>query len=148
MNGLGRQELPEAVSHEPSNTRTDSPLSSGRERIPSITACRHGLFRRPLLLAYPAQEGAGARAIGERAQDAQRIVPMNSDSRGKAVEVHTDTLELGEQLLEPPLVSHALSPFATPASRSRDDGAWLTYWCRTVLRDRNRCRIRFGLPGL
>ena len=109
------------------NPPTNQLTSSSRQRVPLITARRRALFRRPLFLSHPAEEGAGARAVGERAQDAQRIVPMNSDSGGEAVEVHTDTLELGEQLLEPPLVSHALTPFATPAARSRDDGAWLTY---------------------
>jgi hypothetical protein len=54
------------------------------------------------------------------------VVAMNSDPGGKAVEVHADALELGQQLLESSLVSHAILSFATPALRFRDDGAWLT----------------------
>jgi hypothetical protein len=52
---------------------------------------------------------------------------MNSDAGRKAVEVHAHALELGQQFLESSLVSHASLSFATPAPRSRDDGAWLTY---------------------
>lgn len=104
-------------SNQPTQRRS---VSSGGERV-ATAGLRGGL----LVVSNSAQEGGWARAVGERAEDAQRVVAMNSDAGGKAVEVHAHALELGEQLFESSLVSHAMS-FATPAPRFRDDGAWLT----------------------
>ena len=61
-----------------------------------------------LLLSYAAQEGRGTGTVGEGAEDAQRILAVNSDAGGKAVQVHSHSRELREQLLESSLVSHAI----------------------------------------
>ena len=60
-----------------------------------------------LLQSYSAQEGRGTCSIRERAEDAKRVLAMDADAGGKAVQVHSHAGELGEQLLESSLVSHA-----------------------------------------
>jgi len=59
-----------------------------------------------LLVSNLAEESCGAGAVWEGAEDAQRVVAMNSDAGREGVEVDSHTLELGQQLLESSLVSH------------------------------------------
>jgi hypothetical protein len=104
---------------------TDPPLCSAARRGKCVAA--RGSGGGLLLVSHSAQEGRGAGTVGEGAQNAQGVVAVNAYSGREAVEVHPNASELCQQLFESSLVSHALMPFATPAPRFRDDGAWLTH---------------------
>jgi ribonuclease HII len=97
-----------------------------RERLFDMIVAAAVSCRSVLLQSHAAQEGRGTSTVGKSAEDAQRILALNSDAGGEAVQIHSHPSEFREQLLESSLVSHAIHPLARPCPRFRDDGACLT----------------------
>ena len=91
----------------PSSTRWPQPRrSAARCHRLSVRASPGTVARSCCCLANAREERRRARTIGQRPQDAHRVLPADGDARRKAVRIHSHALQLGQQLARTALVSH------------------------------------------